>query len=507
MSNNIRLTGLSSGMDTETMINELVKVKSAKLDTLKGDKKKLEWKQDAWKELNSKVYSFYTSTLSDMTLKGGYSKKTTKSSSSAISVVSTSAAPNVEQTLKIKQMAKSGYVTGGKLSSNGSVKKNTKVAASVEEGGLGIAAGSSIKIATAGGKEVQINIDESTTIDDITKKLSSAGVNANYDEKQQRFYISSKKAGAANGFEITGDDAALSALGLKPAAEGATVTDKDAVVVKAQDAEITLNGASYKSASNSFEINGLTISINNATDEEITLSTKEDTDGIYDMIKNFFTEYNKLINEMDSLYNAEDAKKYKMLTDEEREAMTESQTEDWDKKIKDSLFRRDSTLGGLADAMKNIMLQGVKMSNGETMYLSQFGINTLGYFTAKDNEKNAYHIDGDSDDSSTRSNDDRLKAAIATNPDRVAEFFSGLTRNLYAKLGDMMKGTTYSSSFTLYNDKEMKTQLTDYDSKISKQEAAITAYEDRWYDKFSKMETAMSKMQSKSSAVTSLLNM
>lgn len=507
MSNNIRLTGLSSGMDTETMINELVKAKSAKLDTIKGDKKKLEWKQDAWKELNSKVYNFYTSTLNDMTLKGSYGKKTTKSSSSAISVVTNSSAPNVEQTLKIKQMAKSGYVTSGKLSSDGSVKKSTKVAAAVEDGGLGIEAGSSIKITTAAGKEVAINIDENTTINDITKKLGEAGVNASYDEKQQRFYISSKKAGEANGFEITGDDAALSALGLKPAAEGAEVTDKDAVVVKAQDAEITLNGATYKSSGNSFEINGLTISINNTTDEEITLSTQEDTEGIYDMIKNFITEYNKLINEMDSLYNAEDAKKYKMLTDEERDALSDKEVEDWDKKIKDALLRRDSTLGSVADAMKNVMLQGVKMSNGNTMYLSQFGINTLGYFTAKDNEKNAYHIDGDSDDSTTKSNDDKLRAAIATNPSQVTDFFSGLARNLYDKLGKMMKSTSYSSSFTLYNDKEMKTQQTDYDSKIAKQEASITAFEDRWYDKFAKMETAMNKMQSKTSAVSSLFNM
>lgn len=37
--------------------------------------------------------------------------------------------------------------------------------------------------------------------------------------------------------------------------------------------------------------------------------------------------------------------------------------------------------------------------NGKNMYLSDFGIETLSYFTAAENEKNAYHINGDADDS------------------------------------------------------------------------------------------------------------
>ena len=47
------------------------------------------------------------------------------------------------------------------------------------------------------------------------------------------------------------------------------------------------------------------------------ITTEEDTDGIYDMIKKFLTQYNELINEMDKLYNAESAKGYEPLTDEE----------------------------------------------------------------------------------------------------------------------------------------------------------------------------------------------
>ena len=42
--------------------------------------------------------------------------------------------------------------------------------------------------------------------------------------------------------------------------------------------------------------------------------------------------------------------------------------------------------------------------------------------------------------------------------------------NLYNKLGDLMKKTEYSSSFTLYDDVAMKDEYKDYTSKIQNQE-------------------------------------
>ena len=96
---------------------------------------------------------------------------------------------------------------------------------------------------------------------------------------------------------------------------------------------------------------------------------------------------------------------------------------------------------------------------------------------------------------------------IATDPDKVVEFFSSLSKNLYEKIGDMMKKTQYSSSFTLYDDVSMKDEYDDYKNKIAKQEEKITDFEDRYYKKFSAMETALAKLQSKESAISGLLGM
>ena len=277
-----------------------------------------------------------------------------------------------------------------------------------------------------------------------------------------------------------------------------------ATKVDAQDAIITIDGAEFTSMTNTFNVNGMTITALEETDKEITMTTSMDTDGIYDMIKNFFTEYNKLINEMDSLYNAESSKGYEPLTSEEKDAMSDDEIEEWEKKIKDSLLRRDSTLSSVSFSMVSILLEGAEV-NGKKMYLSDFGINTLGYFKAKDNERNAYHINGDPDDADTKAEDDELRKMIANDPDTVMNFFTKLSNNLYDNLTKQMASTTLSSAFTVYNDKLMKEEYKDYTDRIAKEEEKLNNMMDKWYKKFSAMEVAMSKLESRSSSLASIL--
>ena len=61
-------------------------------------------------------------------------------------------------------------------------------------------------------------------------------------------------------------------------------------------------------------------------------------------LKIFLSQYNSLINEITSLYNADSAKGYEPLTDDEKDAMSDTEVEKWEQKIKDSLLRRDDNL-------------------------------------------------------------------------------------------------------------------------------------------------------------------
>ncbi len=283
-----------------------------------------------------------------------------------------------------------------------------------------------------------------------------------------------------------------------------------ATKVDATDAVIKLNGVEFTNATNTFNINGLTINATAVTGDgdanAVQVTTTVDTQAIYDKIKDFLTEYNNVVNELCKVYNAESAKDYEPLTDEEKEAMSDDQIEKWETKIKDSLLRRDDTVNSIMSAMVNSMAQTFEI-NGEKVSLSTFGISTLGFLNAPKNEHYAFHIDGDEDDENTSGKKDKLMAAIEEDPDKVMEFMKQLTGNLYSSIDQKMKSTELSSAYKVYNDKEMDKELARYAESITKWEEKVKDKEDYYYKKFSQMEVALSKLQNQTSSISGLFNM
>ncbi len=515
----MRMSGMISGMDTESLISQLVDARKSKVDKVKKAQIKQNWKQDAWKDLNTKIKNLQSKYISNMRFASSYSKKTTKvSDSSKASVITGDGAVNSVQSLEIEELAKTAYLTGGKVTNSSGGEGNYTALTTMAD--LGFSGSGNIEL-QKGGTTTRIAFDGSTSISDLLNEFKNQGLNATFDENNQRFFISSKDSGASNDFKIRATGAnsskALSALGLLDADgvedaktrfnAGTLMKGNAATKVEGKDAKIKLNGAEFTNSTNVFEINGLTITALAKTEANspITLTTDRDTDGIYDMVKNFLKEYNTLINEMDKLYNAESAKGYEPLLTEEKDAMSDSEAEEYEKKIKSALLKGDSNLSSISSALKEAMSSGFDV-NGTKRYLTDFGINTLGYFTAADNEKNAYHIDGDPDDDNTSGNADKLKSLISSDPDMVISFFTQLSQNIYDKMADLSKSVDgYRSFGNFYDDKKMASDYKDYTSKISEQEQKLNDYEDKWYKKFAKMESAMAKMQSKTNALAGLV--
>lgn len=272
------------------------------------------------------------------------------------------------------------------------------------------------------------------------------------------------------------------------------------------NAKIKLNGVDYESSSNNFSINGLTITAKEKTTgtDEVSIVTTDDVEGVYNVVKDFFKGYNEIIKEIDTMYNAASSKGYEPLTSEEKEAMSEDEIKKWEQKIKDSLLRRDSTLSTVSNNMKTAMLGSFNVG-GKKMTLADFGIGTLGYFGAAENEKSMFHIDGDKEDANTATAKDRLKNMIAGDPDTVVSFFTQLTDSLYGELDKQMKSTDYRSVYHVYDDKKMKKEYDSYTKKIKEAETKLKALEDKYYKQFSNMEVALAKLQKSQSAVTSML--
>ncbi len=98
----LRMTGMMSGLDTESIIQELVAAKRTKVDKQKKAQTRLDWKQEAWKELNDKLKKLQTKYINNMRYRDAYSKKVTKvSNSSAVSVITGADAVNGVQSLEI----------------------------------------------------------------------------------------------------------------------------------------------------------------------------------------------------------------------------------------------------------------------------------------------------------------------------------------------------------------------------------------------------------------------
>lgn len=695
----IRLSGMVSGMDTESLVTALVSGYQLKKDNLVKAQTKLSWKQEKWKTMNTSIYSFYSGKLSAARFSKAYSlKKSTVSNSSVATVTASSSAVAGDQTLKVKELASSGYLTGGEVTnksdSTSKITGSSKLSAITNK-----TSGQGSVTLSVDGKSTNIELTDDMTVNQFLVKLKDAGVQASFDEANQRFFISSKTSGKDGDFSLVANDTAgresLYELGLYTddktstaeytkwagyynAADGtytsalddiinsayesnkisfdtvaqeklaayskasATVdsfntkymsdtgvtaednakaqlaaliskgkggddnsdfdesklTDKEKenyktlksdidnyntakqsmedlkdyvnievkdgkttvsalketdsaagvaniaaktaernTKIKAdlttqyqnkakssydminathefskgasrkvgQDSEIELNGATFTSNSNNYSINGITIQVTAKTkdDEQVTITTDTDVDAIYKSIKDMFTEYNKLIKSMDEAYNADSSKGYEPLTDDEKSAMTDDEVEKWETKIKDSLLRKDDTLSSIINTMKNDMASSITI-NGKSYALSSFGIATQGYFASGENEKGVYHIDGDSDDSVTSGNDDKLRTAIAGDPETLVSFFSQLFSKVYTDLGNKMATSSVSSAYTVYNDKQMTKQYSEYTTKISDAETKITTWEDYYYSKFSAMESALSKLNSQTSSMSGL---
>lgn len=204
----IRMSGIVSGMDTESIVKELMKAQSTKKTKIENKITKHEWKQEKWQELNKKIYALYTGTLTKAKTQGSYlTKKASTSDETKVTATAGTDAANGTHQVRVDKLASAQYVTGSALGSvlneegeSVAVSGNTKLTQ------LGFSIESDketvIHIATAE-KEVAYNVTAQSTVSDFVDALKAAGLNASYDTAQKRFFISASESGADNAFSIT----------------------------------------------------------------------------------------------------------------------------------------------------------------------------------------------------------------------------------------------------------------------------------------------------------------
>ncbi|MED1775289.1 flagellar hook-associated protein 2 [Bacillus velezensis] len=507
-----RITGLNSGLDVDSLVKKLMDAEKQPLNKLNQQKQTLEWKRDAYREMNTQIADMYSTTFNNMLMSTNWNKKTVTSSDSSVSATAVSAEQNISTSMSVQQLATpTTYKSSGAINFTSGQSQTLK-----------------FNVTNPGETkptEVNVTIAATDTIDDVISKLNSSGLGvtalkekiSNGTDYVDTIAFTSNKTG--EGFTLAaGDDATKSFLKDQLGFAVDDATNELTANAEGKNAKFTFNGLEMTKTSNNFTINGIKYTLNSVTDSNktVTINSTTDTDGIFDNIKDFVDKYNTLIKSANEKVTESKYRDYKPLTDEQREAMTDKQIEQWEAKAKSGLLRSDSTLqNGLAEM--RLDLYSTVTIDGKKYQLADFGIETSSF---NDQGKFGKLVIKD---------EAKLKQKITENPSLVAKLFNadststitdsstgktiknpeeqGIARRLKDTLNKMQTqiskqaGTesSVSSSFAIGKS------LNEIETNISNMKTKLDDIESRYYKKFSALDTALEKLNSQSSYLTSML--
>ncbi|XBP66780.1 flagellar hook-associated protein 2 [Bacillus velezensis] len=498
-----RITGLNSGLDVDSLVKKMMDAEKRPLNKLNQQKQTLEWKRDAYREMNTQIADMYSTTFNNMLMSTNWNKKTVTSSDSSVSAVAVSAEQNISTSMSVQQLATpTTYKSSGAINFTWGQSQTLK-----------------FNVTNPGETkptEVNVTIAATDTIDDVISKLNSSGLGvtalkekiSNGSDYVDTIAFTSNKTG--EGFTLSaGDDATKSFLKDQLGFAVDDATNELTANAEGKNAKFTFNGLEMTKTSNNFTINGIKYTLNSVTDSNktVTINSTTDTDGIFNNIKDFVDKYNTLIKSANEKVTESKYRDYKPLTDEQREAMTDKQIEQWEAKAKSGLLRSDSTLqNGLAEM--RLDLYSTVTIDGKKYQLADFGIETSDSYT----DQGKLVIKDEA----------KLKQKITENPALVAKLFNadspdtaktknpeeqGIARRLKDTLNKMQiqiskqAGTESSVSTSFAIGKS----LDEIETNISNMKTKLDDIETRYYKKFSALDTALEKLNSQSSYLTSML--
>ncbi|WP_119157493.1 flagellar filament capping protein FliD [Caldimonas tepidiphila] len=281
--------GIGSGLDVNTIVNQLMAVESRPLSLLAQQKSTLTTKFNAFSLLQS-----YVDNVRDNAAKlasPALWSQTTATSSDAGSVgASISGKPaSGSYSIVVDRLAQSQVVTSDRNPAGAS--------ATVGAGTLKIEVGTR--------QPVLIEIgDGEDTLEGIRNKINAtpaAGVTASIvnDTGGARLVLQGTGTGTANAFRVTavdGDGAplagGLAALNFDPAQS----PNDPRLARKAQDALVRINGVEVVSTSNTLEntVDGLKLTLSKASSTPVEVSVAADTEGMKAALNGFIKAYNDL---------------------------------------------------------------------------------------------------------------------------------------------------------------------------------------------------------------------
>jgi flagellar hook-associated protein 2 len=481
-----------SGMDIDATVKKLMTAKRVPYDKMFQNKTVAEWKKTAYNTMYNTVKDFRT-TVFNNTLQSNLSPKSASSSNETVATVTANAnAANVSHDLVVTQLA-----AGVKKTSSASITTGSSKTTLGDQ--FGISGSFDISI-TNGTATKSITVSSTDSIYDLVSNINNAGVNvtANYDATLDRFFLSTNDTGSSSGISFADSST-----------EGTSFLTNnlklDTTAAMGKDATFTLDGAALTQKSNSFTISGVNYtlkSVGGTTDNPVTVGVSGDIDKTITNVKAFVESYNAMLAKVNAAVDEERYSKYAPLTDEQRAAMTDTAAAQWDAKAKSGMLHNDTILRQMVDGVRNDVASPVSGLSGKYTSAASIGITTNSY-----TEGGKLYID-----------ETKLRAALTEDPDAVNKIFGstgdtdskqGITVRMYDTLKTAMDKITTEAGVSAGVSDDTKSSLAkkinQYTKDMETLSDKLTDIETRYYNQFDAMESALTKLASQSSWLSSQL--
>lgn len=507
------VSGLASGMDTETIVNNMMKVNRIPLDKLLQAKTINSWKTDAYREINTKIASFRDA-MQDLRLEGTFT--------SAQKVTSNDSRIDVSMSGKATL---SGFsITEAKLATAAKAAVVSFSSSKIKSGSDSIfdegvePADISFKI---NDKEIKISKDNST-LDKAIAEINSqiAKINSELGTDEKKLNIKASNIGGSMVFTTTdagsGNSITISEYSgpssiIKNGTTNDTMKSADIPLftnsTDGSDGEkgyVVINGTKIDTTSNTFTFDNVQITLKqNITSGsgQASVSIVPDTDKIFDKIKTFVDQYNTLIKDLNDKISEKKYRDYPPLTDEQKKDMKDSDIKLWEDKAKSGLLAKDSSISQFLTQMRTSITE---MVNGAGISLKDIGITTSTDY--KENGKLVL-------------DEDKLKSMLSTNLTDIQKLFagkydtgnykdntlnnpnkyknSGIAVRVYDRIGDVLSSLKVIAGAS--TDSSLAKEAAEYDKRIATLQDRLSTTEQNLWAKFNAMEQALQKLNSQSS--------
>ncbi|WP_203340714.1 flagellar filament capping protein FliD [Planococcus beijingensis] len=482
----MRVGGLASGMDTDSIVKDMMKIQKMPLDKLMQQKTFTEWQQEATRDTNLSMTNLRTS-ASNLRLQSSFnSYSATSPTPNSFTVATTANAMSGSYQVQVISVA-----SAAKLNSANSVTNSA-----------GTAAKSTDQIGVAGRitiGDISIDVASTDTFADVAKNLqdktaaSVPALRASFDNTTSRFFIATKGMGSEQAFTMEFKNADGTAENTDLAAKIVNNGSATATADGAADGSIKFDGIDITGLkTNQTTVNGLTINLLQTSETASTINVQSNPEKPLAMIKDFVDKYNETIENLQKQLVEKRYPDFQPLSDEQKKDMTEKEIELWEDKARSGLLRNDPVLKSAMQDLRRAFMDSVTgLAEGNINHLSQIGINTGSY-----TEGGKLFID-----------EKKLSEALTNKPDEVMALFTtrdaagnGVGARVYDTLNNIVKNLSEKagSSSSSVDNSTLSKKIKQMNDEISRWQDRLTRVEDRYWKQFTAMEKALSQMNSQS---------